>query len=262
MWLKTKMFTALIALRNLRAIYEADCSDEQGEIFIMRSKLVLIIIGMAAIVSAAFPVLASAGEPQIDPASGKFALTFTMSGGFSELQAVNEPEIRCSAVSGSGKYNTSTTGELSLTFHGCTTSFFGFPVSCNTGGAESGVVVTNSSVFHNTYVTDAKTTPGILVTPPVSGVFATIICGTFATIEIRGNGFLGRLEAPKCGEKKKIATLNLTATGSSQSYKQVTGTGTAFNLISRTESTGKDAEAAEIVEVTATFTEEATLTCV
>jgi hypothetical protein len=228
----------------------------------MKSKFMLLALSVFALALAALPAVASAGEPQVDPASGKFPLTFTSSGGFSELRATNEPEIKCQSNTGSGKYTSSTTGEISLTFKECTTSFFGFPVSCNSSGAASGIINTNASVFHTTYLTDAKTTPGVLVTPPTSGVFATIICGSFATIEVKGNGIIGHLESPKCGEKKKTATLNFSATGASQTFKQVTGTGTAFNLKSRTESNGTEVEASEVAEGTVTFAEEATLTCV
>lgn len=228
----------------------------------MKSKFMLLALSVFALALAALPAMASAGEPQVDPASGKFPLTFTSTGGFSELRAANEPEIKCESNSGSGKYTTSTTGEFSLTFKGCTTSFFGFPVSCNTAG-KAGEIVTNTSVFHNTYLTDAKTTPGILVTSPTSGVFATIICGSFATIEVKGNGILGHLESPKCGEKKKTATLNFAATGSSQNFKKVTATGTTeYSLKSKTEGGSTEAAAAEQAEGTVTYAEEATLTCV
>jgi hypothetical protein len=230
----------------------------------MKSKFMLLALSVFALAFAALPALASAGEPVIDPSTGKFPLPFTSVGGHGELRAEGEPPITCTSNSGTGEYTSGTTGKIGLTFKGCTTSFFGFPVSCKSSGAESGVVVTNSSVFHTTYLTDAKTTPGVLVTPPTGGIFATIICGGFATISVEGNGIIGHLEAPKCGGKSKTATLNFTATGASQTFQQVTATGTSYSLISHTESGEEKAvPAAEVAEGTVTYNNnaEATLTC-
>jgi hypothetical protein len=230
----------------------------------MKNKMMLLALAAVSAAMFALPAVASAGEPVIDPGSGKFPLKFTSAGGHSELRAANEPAITCTSNSGAGQYNTGTTGEISLTFHGCNTSFFGFPLSCNSAGQPSGTIKTGTSVFHNAYLTDSKTTPGVLVTPPTGGVFTTIICGGFANIEVKGNGILGHLTAPKCGETSKTATLDFTATGSSQTYKQVTATGTVFDLTSVTEG-GSTVTAAEVAEGTVTYQpagETAKLTCV
>jgi len=151
-----------------------------------------------------------------------------------------EPAITCTSNTGTGKFTSGTTGEIALTFHGCSTP----------------------SVFHNTYVTEGKTDPGVLVTPPASGLFVTIICSSFANIEVRGNGIIGELTDPKCGSAaQKTATLSFTATGSSQDLKKVTATGTEFSLKSVTEG-GSTVAAAEVAEGTVTYSEIATLTCV
>jgi hypothetical protein len=228
----------------------------------MKNKMMLLALAAISAVMFVVPAVASAGSPVIDPASGKFPLNFTSAGGHSELRAAEEPAITCTSNSGSGKYTSGTTGEITLTFHGCATSFFGFPVSCNSAGQPSGTIKTGTSVFHNTYVTDAKTNPGVLVTPPTGGLFTTIICGGFANIEVRGNGIIGELTAPKCGAAaQKTATLNFAATGSSQNLKKVTATGTEYSLTSGTEG-GSTVTASEVAEGTVTYTENATLTCV
>jgi hypothetical protein len=230
----------------------------------MTKKMMLLALAAVSAAMFALPAVASAGSPVVDPASGKFPLTFTSAGGHSELRATGEPAITCTSNSGTGKYTTGTTGEIGLTFHGCTTSFFGFPVSCNSSGQASGTIKTATSVFHTTYVTDAKTKPGVLVTPPTTapaGVFTTIICGGFANIEVKGNGIIGELTAPGCGGVSKTATLNFTATGAVQNLKKVTATGTEFSLNSVTEG-GSTVAAAEVAEGTVTYTENATLTCV
>jgi hypothetical protein len=231
----------------------------------MTKKMMLLALAAVSAAMFALPAVASAGEPVIDPASGKFPLTFTSAGGHSELRANEEPPITCTSNTGTGKYTSGTTGEIALTFHGCTTSFFGFPVSCNSAGQPSGTIKTNTSVFHNVYVTDAKTNPGVLVTPPTSpaGLYTTIICGGFASIEVRGNGIIGELTSPKCGAvAQKTATLNFAATGSSQTLKKVTATGTEYSLSSTTESSGKVTTSCEVAEGTVTYAENATLTCV
>jgi hypothetical protein len=204
------------------------------------------------------PAVASAGEPQIDPASGKFPLTFTSAGGASELRAAGQEPIKCTSNHGSGRYTSATTGDIELTFTGCTA----FGGECHTAGQANGVITTGTSIFHNVYLTAGKTTPGVLVTPPTGGVFATFSCFFgFASVSVTGNGIIGHLESPKCGAKSKTGTLNFTATGSSQTYKQNTATGTVFNLKSSVNG-GAAVEAAEVAEGTVTYAEEATLTCV
>ena len=228
----------------------------------MKHKMLLLALAAVSAAMFALPAVASAGSPVIDPASGKFPLTFTSAGGHSDFRATGEPAITCTSKTGTGRFTSGTTGEIALTFHGCMTSFFGFPTSCNSAGQPSGTIVINPSVFHNIYVTDAKTNPGILITPPSSGVFTTLICGSFAKTEVKGNGIIGEVTAPRCNAAaQKTATLNFTAAGSSQNLKKVTATGTEFSLQSATEG-GSTVAAAEVAEGTVTYSENATLTCV
>lgn len=221
--------------------------------------------GVAVLAALAFATLASvasAGEPRIDPAIGKFPINFTMSGGHAEFRATGEPAITCTSSSGSGQFSTSTTFTVHILWHGCTTSFFGFPVACNSVGQPSGTTTAHIPVAHLVYVTDAKTTPGLLMTPPTSGVFTTLICGGFASIEVKGNGVVGEIIAPKCGSIAKTATVSFAATGASQNLKQVTATGTEYSLTATTESSGSTTTVAEVGEGTMTFAENVTLTCV
>jgi hypothetical protein len=229
----------------------------------MKNKMMLLALAAISAVMLVVPAVASAGEPQVDSKllnEGK-ALSFTSKGGFSELRATGEPSIACTSNEGTGKYNTKTTGEFELTFKGCTTSFFGFPVECHSTGQANNVITTGTSVFHNTYLTDAKTTPGILVTPPTGGVFTTITCAGLSSIAVGGNGIIGHLESPKCGGSSTTGTLNFQATGSSQTYKKVTATGTEYSL-KATTSGGSAVAAGEVAEGTVTFAESITLTCV
>lgn len=224
----------------------------------MKNKMMLLALGLLALASAALPAVASAGEPVIDAKA--FPVKFTSKGEHAELRATGEPTITCTANSGSGSYTSSTTGTITLTFTGCKTPNF-FNAECHSTGQVSGTIVVASSVFHNIYVTDAKTTPGVLVTPPSGGVFATITCASFFTTTVAGNGVIGHLESPKCGATSTTGVLNFTATESTQTFRQVTGTGTEYSLTAQT-SGGSAVKAAEVAKGTVTFSEAVTLTCV
>jgi len=229
----------------------------------MKTRTMLLALGLLGLLFAAMPAAASAGTPEIDSKllnEGK-SLFFTISGGFSEWRGANEPEFQCDSNHGSGKYTSKTTGEFELTFTGCKTHFFGFPIACNSTGQASEVITLANSVFHNVYLTDAKTTPGILVTPPTGGVFVTIECGSLTPIEFKGNGIIGDLESPKCGASSKSSTLSFTATGSAQTYKQNAATDTSYNLTWTTEGSGA-VEAAEVTADKTAYAEEITVTCV
>jgi hypothetical protein len=228
----------------------------------MKNKMMMLSLAVSAVMFA-LPAVASAGEPQVDSKllNESRSLSFTTAGGASELRATGEPSIACTSNSGNGKYNTKTTGEFELTFKGCTTSFFGFPVECHSTGQANNVITTGTSVFHNIYLTDAKTTPGILVTPPSGGIFTTITCAGLQGITIGGPGIIGHLESPKCGASSTTGTLNFQATGSSQTYKKVTATGTEYGLNATTVN-GTPVPAGEVAEGTITFSEAITLTCV
>ena len=230
----------------------------------MKNKFMLLALSVFALAFAALPAMASAGEPQVDSKllnEGK-SLSFTSKGGHSELRASNEPKITCTANSGSGKYNTKTTGEITLTFTGCIAPEF-FNAECHSTGQVAGTIKTGTSVFHNIYLTDNKTTPGVLVTPPTGGIFATITCATFFTTNVEGNGVIGHLESPKCAGSSTTATLNFTATSSTQNFRQITATGTIYSLTSRTNGGSIPGPAAAMsAEGTVTFGESITLTCV
>jgi hypothetical protein len=229
----------------------------------MKNKMMLHALVVVTAAMFVVPAMASAGEPQLDSKllnEGK-ALSFQIAGGASELRATGEPSIACTSISGTGKYNTKTTGELEFAYKGCTTSFFGFPVECHSTGQANNVITTGTSVFHNIYLTDAKTTPGILMTPPAGGIFTTKICAGLSSTAIGGNGIIGHLESPKCGGSSTTGTLNFQATGSSQTYKKVTATGTEYSL-NATTSGGSAVAASEVEERTITFAESVTLTCV
>jgi hypothetical protein len=221
------------------------------------------LLTLLLLLFAAAPTVASAGAPELDSTSlnaGK-PLAFTHSGTTSELLASGEATIKCTSSKGSGRYTNKTTGEIELTFSGCTGDLGLLHPECHSTGQASGVITTGTSVFHNVYLTDDKTTPGILITPPTSGIFYTKICAGFYNYEVKGNGYIGDLDSPKCAGNSTTGTLNFTATSGSQTYKQSTATGTVYDLTSTTEG-GSSTTATEVRKETLTFAEAVTMTCV
>jgi hypothetical protein len=232
----------------------------------MRNKTMMLALGaLTALAFVALPAVASAGEPWVDPASGSYPINFSVSGGPNELKEEEEGEsapIVCKKSRGVGKYISATTGELERTLEECTKA--GTACTTTPAGPPSGVITTGTSVFHNIYVEPNKTTPAILVTPPTGGIYATFKCA-FGLVEytITGNGVIGDLEKPTCAAPgpTNTATLNFTATGASQTWKRITTAGTVFDL--KLDANGSAAKTAALVaEMTVTFAQNVTLTCV
>ena len=224
----------------------------------MKHKMVMMLSALVLVFVA--PTFAFAGEFQVDSKAlgeGK-ELFFTTKFAHGELRTASEPTITCTANTGTGKYISRTTGEITLTFTGCKENVFGS--SCTSNGLATGTIKTGTSVFHNVYLTDSKTTPGVLITPPASGVFTTVSCGLFG-LTVTGNGIIGHVESPKCGAASPTTTQNFSATGTVQTFRQVTGTGATYSLASTT-SGGSPATSAMVAGNTWSFPESITLTCV
>jgi hypothetical protein len=220
--------------------------------------LALILFAVGALPSASW-----AGAPELDSkllTEGK-PVSFTTSGTISEWLAINEPKLTCTASKGSGKYTTKTTGEVSFTYSGCTEELGSLHPECHTSGQASGVIATGTSVFHSVYLTDAKNTPGILITPPSSGIYLTTTCGGFGNTEVKGNGYIGDLSSPKCGGTSTTTNFSFSATNGDPTYKQNTATGTLYDLTSTTGG-GSTTTAARLELWAATFAEAITVTCV
>lgn len=176
----------------------------------------------------AFPALASAGTPVFDSDGGSFPNTFGTVGGPSQIRG-NGYTISCLESEGSGNFSNGSSGNLWVFFDGCKESVFN--TSCNTPGWPSGLLQTEQLTFVTAYLTANKTTPGLLVKPPASGLFLKIVCGGgLFSFEVKGNGVMGAVTSPLCKGTSKGTTLEFAATGTSQAFKQSTGTGTNFDL--------------------------------
>jgi len=159
----------------------------------------------------------------------------------------------CTDYTAAGEITSATTGSIETSFGGCKAPG---GIACTSPGQPSGTIKFAKSVFHLVYLTDAKTMPGVLVTPPTGGVFTTTAC----TGEIKGSGYMGQLEwpAPACGAKSTTFSFvyEVDAEGK-QKYRQVTGTGTSYSLLA-----GGSTEIALVSTNTWTLEQQATVTCV
>jgi hypothetical protein len=226
----------------------------------------IILLALAAISAAMFalPAVASAGEWSLDPAGGKFPVSFNLSSSTTTTLTTDDGsglKVTCSTATGSGKQVTSTTSEeVTLTFSGCKENLFGS--SCTSTGQTSGTIKTTDLVGHNVIL--EKGPPevrGVLLTPN-AGHFATFDCLGFFHIVVGGNGIIGEMTAPTtCGAVANTATVKYESpTTGTQKWTQVTTTGTKFNLTSSVNS-GAAATASQDGTGTVNYAENMTFTC-
>jgi hypothetical protein len=226
----------------------------------MSKKMIVLALSVVSAAMFALPAAASANFLHISNGTE----TFTIKGGTGTVSTASGTTIHCAEVTGSGKYETTTTGTLQITLGPtCTTTLFGVTDHCQSEAqgaphnfaTETGIIRSTTLPFH--LVTDENKVPALLLTPNASGAFAHIECETtFGNISftITGNGVLGKIKTPACGAKSKTSTLDMNATAHGvQELTKVTGV---------TYGGKKEGENAALdVEATATYAGEPTLTC-
>jgi hypothetical protein len=183
-------------------------------------------LGFALLAIAIAATSASAVTPEVDGGGTRA----TGLAGASAMVMTGEPTITCESSDAEGTRISSTTSQGVLLMTGCHTTVFGLTVSCTSGETPKGQIFIQSSVTHLVYLDENHTKVGALATPPASGVFTKFVCAGISSIEVKGNGVLGEVTAPKCGETSKKATVVATTTGSTQTYRQVEETGTFYEL--------------------------------
>jgi hypothetical protein len=145
-----------------------------------------------------------------------------ITGGASVLTTVNNETVSCKKVSGNATFETGTTGTLALTFEQeCKGKIGGIEAAC------ANIATTGS--FH--LLTVPTSQPGVLITPPASGVFAEFKCAGILNFKVTGNGVIGTITAPKCGAEAESATLKFEGAAGVQKHKLVEGTTTKYNLL-------------------------------
>lgn len=209
-------------------------------------KMVLAAV-MAVFAFAAMPAFAAANVTADLPADSNF----TVHGGAGQLTgALN---IKCSTTTGSGKFESSTTGKIKFTFHSCSVLF-----PCTTSGQPSGTITTTELPFHLVTITNKK--PGVLITPGANNHFASFSC-VVASAVVGGNGVIGEITSP-CNVKSKTFGVNFAGSGTVQNHTTIDGSSTEYSLTSSIGG-GAPANAALDSSGTATFVSggEGTLTC-
>jgi hypothetical protein len=206
---------------------------------------------------------ASAATPEADPLFGA-TITAVAASGESALSTASGMTISCSSGSGTVQSSGKTTGSAAYVLHGCKETATIFKFSCTSEGQPAGTVKLATATGHLVYLDENHTRPGVLATPPENGVFAKFSCaGGFSSVEVKGNGILGEVTAPACGQTSSASTVvTQTSSHGVQKTRQIEETGTVYNLTASING-GPFESVGTTWSVTATATggNEATLTC-
>jgi len=191
----------------------------------MSKKIILLALAAAGVAAFALPATATAveedvplhmvpkpeGEKKIDVEGVE---TWTTAFG----------SFACSKSEAVALFTTSTTGVFEQVFTGCTN--MGALGTCTSFGQPPGVIKTERLQFQLVTVEDSvthATGPGILITTN-AGTFATFNCSGGKEV-IGGNGLIGTITKPKCGESSNEPTIEFSSSSTGvQTHKTVVGT--------------------------------------
>jgi len=210
----------------------------------MQKRITVILLAALGASVLALPSLASAFETlHINPTPsgaktidgvGSPALTTDGSGSGVKLK------VTCTKFSGTASFNAGgTTGSMELTY-GPTCESAG--IHCQSSGAATGEITSETLPFDLVTVgTTFPGKPGILVTPPASGVFAKFTCGVIV-VEVKGNGVIGTITSPACGAKSSEPTIEFKASASGiQEDKKLVATTTEYTLKKGSDNAAQEA---------------------
>jgi hypothetical protein len=195
---------------------------------------VLAVGAFAAFAVAALPLSASAGEIIGHCSSGGVCnATFTAGQGILEDDSGSAAgKLSCTSTSGivTGTSGTST-GTASLTAHGCKEQVFG--TSCSTPGQPAGTIKTgNGLVAHLVYIDGP---PTVVVGLLITNLNMTLSCAGGLVLKTITGSLIAKIENPECGKARTSFTgVMETSAPGSQKYKQITTTGTFYDLTSGT----------------------------
>ncbi|HVD39470.1 MAG TPA: hypothetical protein VNC16_00505 [Solirubrobacterales bacterium] len=208
----------------------------------MNKKLMLLAAAaLSALALAVLPTLASAEEYEAHCRwpSGlpKSVCEYSITGGFAELSDTSGLRIHCKTVGGTGQLtSTTSTGTAILQFKECTDFVFG--TECNNQGAGTKQINTNTFTSHLVNIDPTPiTTPGILLT----AVNVTFSCPAIGVKKTVTGNIIGHMINPGAVCNKEVSTFEMNfqkAANGQQTVKQVTTTGTIFDLISNNDAGG------------------------
>lgn len=160
-----------------------------------------LTVMLAALATAIFILPSSASAtPWHISTTGPFTIA---SNGSARISFTSSLYVECTSITGSGNYETTTTGKLQLSFNGCRFPF-GSPCPYST----------TELPFHNVMLASGQA--GLLITPSSVTNSPTFGQGHVANfpcvgISISGNGLLVRLPSPACGEATSTMTLSFAS---------------------------------------------------
>jgi hypothetical protein len=204
----------------------------------MSKKIMLLAVSaFAALALAALPALAAAAEPTMDTSTGK-TVNFTGTSGTTVLRS-SFGNVTCTSDTNSGTLQNGSTGTVEITFAGCKGPF---NEECENQGVGTGKITTGESVTHLVYIKGFVKTVGVLVTPPTGGSFAHFTCHSAIplTITVTGNGIIGHLDSPACGATSGTFKISFSASGTTQTYREIEGSTTVYSLISNEKAASEE----------------------
>jgi hypothetical protein len=207
----------------------------------MSKKIMVLALATACAALFALPAAASAQTAHLSATT-----SFSVTGNGGSLTSTEGGTVNCSSTTGSGTFSTTTSGHVSLLFHGCSVSI-GFSIPCTSPSHPSGTITAANS-FNLIMVSAGTSTgkAGILLTPTGTSVltpsnpsqpshaskkFVTeFSCGGIQSIKVYGNGVIGTIHQA-CSTS--ASTFGLVFESSSPGHqKHMTWTGTTYDLIS------------------------------
>lgn len=195
----------------------------------MSKKMMLLALSAVAAALFALPAVASATPAHISAAEN-FTVTKGAVSALGLLETTGGEKVECAGgVSGTGTFENTTTGTITLEFSGCANA-------CQSSAAEGGTPVANqirttALPFH--LITGSTTNAAILITPnAATGVFAHFNCAFgFVQRTVKGNGVIGTITSPNCGAAAaKTGVVKFEQTAGVQ--KHTTYTGVTYGLTS------------------------------
>ncbi|HEX7278461.1 MAG TPA: hypothetical protein VF255_02450 [Solirubrobacterales bacterium] len=226
----------------------------------MSKRIKLLALGVISTVLLAVPATTSAITPlhlSLSPVGG---LKIDDIGADPRLSTTGGTTVQCDSVSGNWTFNPGgTTGTIELTFGpNCTTNLGG---TCTSAGSASSITTGILPLdLATVQQPGGGVVPGVLITL-AGGQFASFTCHNvagFLTVDsvVKGNGLIGKMTAPICGETRAEAHVGFNAVSNGfQEYQKLGGTETIYSLIKGEE------VAALAATMRITFTHASTLTC-
>lgn len=227
----------------------------------MNRKIMLLALAAVSATMFALPTAASATDAHLSAIED-----FTISGGAGSLTRTDGQNVSCTGLSGSGSFETTTTGTVSLTFSGCKNSL---GLNCTTAPDGVGTITANSLPFHLITLPEEGGMPkkgGVLITPnpkephvtPGKTRFAQFACFG-VPVTVFGNGIIGTLD-PGCAASATEweLTFESATTGHQTDQKW---TGVTYTLESSINHEKHETSSIDNVTSKIKFAKSKTLTC-